>query len=704
MALKMELSSRQQEIIRALLQNHVPLSPHDLANDIGVSVRTVQRDLKELQSVFVKYGLAVQKNRRKGVWLEGSEKSRKQLKHDLYFQQKKRLFSQEERRLGLTFDLLLGNEPVKSYLFSRRYDVTEATISNDLNVLEEWFPHFDLELIRKPGLGVYIEKQEDAVRTAAVFMMTEQLSVDEWLGFFNRGHFSVETYFTKEILKKRLRIQELPHLERTVRQMFTTRRITFDDRDYVHFILHVHISLLRVQNGCSIESIKEETHIYSDNDMELAEEIAKIVQGYFYTNLPEQEIIYLAFKVLILKRINDAEDAPEPSNSQIPIDTMMAFIEEAGKNLGVSLSGDSVLMSGLISHLQSAVTRINNDMQIHNPLLGKISQQYFEVFQACEQAVPILERSLRISIPKAEIGYITLHIGSAAIRSTDNQTTKCRAVVVCASGIGTGRFLSTRIKKELPDVQVVDVVSMMNLADWLDGGNHVDVIISTVHLPFLEQDQNIVTVSPLLQNKDIEQIGTAVENLRSKHRGDLPSVPKKQPDTSHLLAVARYGEAISQILRNLFLYESVVFNGLRHLLDHFKTHDVIKDFERFVKDIKERERLGGFTWGALAMLHSRTESVSQVLMAVFRLQEPVKWPVSEGEYSEVQTLLVLAAPAGAPKEHVEIIGEISSALIEEDFMNDLKAGSEEGLQKAVEQVLTVSYKNKANLFNEGTQS
>ncbi|HEX7066440.1 MAG TPA: PRD domain-containing protein [Bacillales bacterium] len=702
MALEIELSSRQQEIIRTLLQSHAPLSPHDLANQIDVSVRTVQRDLKELQSVFTKYGLAVQKNRRKGVWVEGPGNKRRQLDHDLYFQQKKRLFSQEERRLGLTFDLLLGNEAVKSYLFSRRYDVTEATISYDLNVLEEWFPHFGLELVRKPGLGVYIEKQEDAVRTAAVFMMTEQLSVDEWLGFFNTGSFPAENYFTKEILKKSLMIQELPYLERAVRQMFSSRGITFDDRDYVHFILHVHISVLRVKNGCSIESIKEQTNIYSDHDKELAEEIAGIVLRYFHTELPEREVVYLAFKVLILKRINDAEDVPEPSTRLIPMDTMMAFIEEAGKNLGVSLSGDSVLMSGLISHLQSAVTRINNDMQIHNPLLGKISEQYKDVFQACEQAVPILERSLKVSIPRAEIGYITLHIGSAAIRSTETPMKTCRAVVVCASGIGTGRFLSTRVKKELPDVQVVDVVSMMALADWLASGNYVDVIISTVHLPFLEQDQNVVTVSPLLQKRDIEQIGTAVESLRLKQSRDLPAVPSKQPDTSRLLAVARYGEAISQILRNLFLYENVVFTDLNHLLNHFKTHDVVKDFDRFIEDIKERERLGGFTWGALAMLHSRTDSVSQVMMALFRLKRPIRWPVSEDEYNEVRTLLVLAAPAGAPREHVEIIGEISSALIEEDFMESLAKDSEGKLRKAVERVLTGSYMEKANLFNERT--
>ncbi|GAA3331536.1 hypothetical protein GCM10020331_088520 [Ectobacillus funiculus] len=70
-------------------------------------------------------------------------------------------FSPEERQYILKQLLLTLKEPTKLYYFSTKFNVTEATISNDLLKIEPWFEKkHGIKLIRKPGFGVYIEGNE----------------------------------------------------------------------------------------------------------------------------------------------------------------------------------------------------------------------------------------------------------------------------------------------------------------------------------------------------------------------------------------------------------------------------------------------------------------------------------------------------------------------------------------------------------------
>jgi mannitol operon transcriptional antiterminator len=66
-------------------------------------------------------------------------------------------------------------------------DVSEATISNDMDKVEPWFAVRGIELVRKPGFGVYLEGTEKQLRKAIVDFLYQNYEHQDLLTLFNTG-------------------------------------------------------------------------------------------------------------------------------------------------------------------------------------------------------------------------------------------------------------------------------------------------------------------------------------------------------------------------------------------------------------------------------------------------------------------------------------------------------------------------------------
>jgi mannitol operon transcriptional antiterminator len=89
------------------------------------------------------------------------------------------------------------------------------------------------------------------------------------------------------------------------------------------------------------------------------------------------------------------------------------------------------------------------------------------------------------------------------------------------------------------------------------------------------------------------------------------------------------------------------------------------------------------------MVHAKTSGVSELLLAVFHFNGSTIW-----DGVEVQTLLLLAAPLDATKEHIEMISVISANLIEESFLHVLLKGTDEEIKIQVESLLSNAFFTK----------
>ena len=90
------------------------------------------------------------------------------------------------------------------------------------------------------------------------------------------------------------------------------------------------------------------------------------------------------------------------------IEISQKILAMVSAELGVEL--DPKMDVGLIDHLNFLLKRLKEDIEIINPFLDETQLLYPVEFQLAEKGVKILEEELEVSIPRAEIGFLTLHI------------------------------------------------------------------------------------------------------------------------------------------------------------------------------------------------------------------------------------------------------------------------------------------------------
>ena len=134
----MEITPRSKQIILHLLGVKRPLTDKDIAEALGVSKRTILREVDYVSEVLEEYNLKLIRKKGEGTVIEGDEEDKKLLLSEISSQRELVVTDKDRRRNLLKLELLRNREPRKLFYFSNLFGVSEATISNDLDAIEDW--------------------------------------------------------------------------------------------------------------------------------------------------------------------------------------------------------------------------------------------------------------------------------------------------------------------------------------------------------------------------------------------------------------------------------------------------------------------------------------------------------------------------------------------------------------------------------------
>ena len=172
--------ARASAIAQILLAGNTPLSARSIAEKLGVSSKTVLRELPKLARMASDRDLVLKRKTGTGISIVGDAEKQKaflaQLKANAPVG-----FTAQERLTILAGQLLKNSEPIKLFTLAKQLNVTDGTVSNDLDKLETWFREHGLMLVRRPGLGVYVEGDERAIRRALISILYENLDEEHLL-------------------------------------------------------------------------------------------------------------------------------------------------------------------------------------------------------------------------------------------------------------------------------------------------------------------------------------------------------------------------------------------------------------------------------------------------------------------------------------------------------------------------------------------
>lgn len=171
----MEATPRTRQILSIMLSTDQTMSVQNLAKAMGISKRTVQRELEYMNSSLKDYEIRFMSKTGVGVWLEGSAEEKERLRKELAGGDSFDVSNREERRKRLILEILKDKGLKKLFYYSSKFKVSEATVSADLEAVEEWLNRYDLRIVRKPGSGISIEGSERAYRKAIRTFINENI-------------------------------------------------------------------------------------------------------------------------------------------------------------------------------------------------------------------------------------------------------------------------------------------------------------------------------------------------------------------------------------------------------------------------------------------------------------------------------------------------------------------------------------------------
>lgn len=671
----MYISARERQILEILLKNTDEMTVKDLAKQIGVSGRTIHRDLKNVEDILREYNLSIQKKSGVGVQITGDQAKIREL--ELYlFNLSHTEYTPEERQTIIFCELLETNAPVKLLGLANDLNVTIATVSADLTKLEERLQTFGLALIRRRGYGVEIEGDEGAKRRAMSSLITVHLDESEILSLTRENiqkRSTQQIHTISERLMGFVEKKKLVIVEKIVNSIVQELPFSMADSAYIGLVVHLALAVERIQKGegITINSSYLENQ-KATKEYRFAEKIVAGLEQVFTINIPEAEVAYITMHLKGAKLRHDHEYINEDTSLQVAIKTKK-LIDLVGNLVGLNLAANRSLFEGLVMHLKPAIYRMKQKMGISNPLLDKIKRDYAELFAIVKQAGKQVFDDFYL--PDEETGYLVMHFGAAILGSRD--LINFRTLVVCSSGIGTSKMLATRLQKEFPELKHIQNVSVMEFKKMKK--DNYQLVISTIPIPDYESDY--IVVNPFLNKDEIEKIRSFINEYMIVNSSEkrLPvtlnaNVSKKSAAglIEEMRGIQEYTRTIAIILEDFELNEvsekKTTEEILIQLCQSLYEKQKIDDVEAVVKKVLERERLGGIgiPETAMALFHARTPHVQQPCFVISVLQTPIKVVgMDENEMNMIYFILLLS-PANSSDNALEVLSYISSLLIESD--------------------------------------
>jgi mannitol operon transcriptional antiterminator len=669
----MNISSRQRFILEILLRETKGITVGRIADEVGVSSRTIHRELEAIERFLQDYELYLVKKAGIGVQIQGEPFKKEEL--SLYLRNvPNNEYTPEERKVLILCTLLESTEPVK--LISLAYDlkVTTATISNDLDQLQKYLEQNGLLLVRRRGYGVEITGPEAAKRKVMRNLISENLNETELIGVI-KENIQNKTFKNINSVSKRLlgliEKEKLVLVESVIRDLEKELPYPIADSAYIGLVVHLALAIERIVKGEKIvfdrNYLKE---LENSNEYQIARKVVERLKKIFNLEIPVAEIGYITMHLKGAKLRYSQEDWLPSNNTELLI-VIQKLIQSFEEKMGVKLSDDRSLFHGLLTHLEPAIYRMKGKMEIRNPLLSQIKNNYPDLFEIVKEVTHEVFPNLHV--PEAEIGYLVMHFGSSLERAMKDDNT-FRALIVCSSGIGSSKMLASRIKKEMPEIEILKNASLFEV-DKIPK-NEYDFIISTVSLPMASHEY--LVVSPLLTEEEIQKIRSFVNQLKIPARRRLFRNVKSKDIFQKLKSQQCYFNYVVDILEGFRTYE--VGNKTDHVSDaihliclRLKQNGILKNSERVAEQLLKREKLAGLGIPDtdLAFFHTRSEEILKPSFTVHSLSHPLLLRSMENQPMEIKKVLLLLGPMEIEKEGLEVLSEISSLLLEEETIHAL---------------------------------
>ncbi len=705
----MEFTPRIRDILKILLESDHPVTKQEVADRIGVSKRTVQREFEYLEPSLEEYGLKLENKKGVGLWITGEEEKLAALREDVAGGKVVGAEAKEDRSQRILFSLLKDPTPKKLYYFSDMLGVSEATAASDMEQLRPWLEKNHLKLVKRPGYGVAVEGEEKDLRRAMRRFISEFGGAELFRDHANRAisEAMVNSIHGNSIYSL-LQKDTVDRVRRVLESMEEPGLWTLADNAYMGLVIHIAIAVERIQSG-GILSASTNKDLESMKGMEeyaLAQRILTEMEEEFEIDIPETEISFLMLHLLGSKMAYTSEgqdllkETPGINPTKM-MDVIDAMITAYDPLLAGQLSADEDFLNGLIMHLRPVLIRLKNGMDIYNPVLDDIKAEYPQVFEKSRRAAAVLGEAVNTSVSDEEIGFLAMHFGAAEerLQSQGKTTRRVDIGVVCSSGFGLAKLMIARLQEHLGDKANFISYGRGDISPYTI--SRTDFFVSTFDLT--SEGVDFVHVSPLINQGDLAQIETKMgEYAYLRLREDNTSFAK-QLDAANF--ATREIKGLIQRHHHFKVDPNITFDQLLWFFAMKSASNTV-DAKTIMRDLKHREEVGSqvFSEFGLILLHSKTAGIKEATFLSCTPETGDTAEVSEKAGALDQSgipgfanpylkgvklaILLLMPDDEYSKEHSDVLGYISASFVKDkNLLPTFVKGDEAEISEAVVKLL-----------------
>ncbi|MCD8873514.1 BglG family transcription antiterminator [Mammaliicoccus sciuri] len=645
----MMISNREKSILKLLSERlHSFLTIHDIAQALGISSRTVHREMKSVEDTLNKYHLSLTRVPKLGLRIEGEPEDIDNFVQSLTEQNTIDL-SDEERKVIILYNLIQSKDPVKLYSLANEIGSSTHTLNKIIEQLEPELHTFELSLERRRGEGLILNGEEVNKRQLLARIMLEKLDGDSVYSVVE-DHFVYHT-LNETHLRGIVDIDRLFNVERLLMDELGTLPYTLTEASYLTLTIHIVLAIERIKQDGHVE-IEDDilNELISTDEFKVSERLTNVLSDIYDVTFNHSEIAFITMHLRGARRRHETTY----ENNDIHKQRVTELIEFV-KDQGFSFKDEEALFKGLNLHLEPAINRLEANIETYNPLTEMIETYDQELFEAVSSGLKIV--FMNYHFPKSEVAYIALHFGGML---QAKQRRSLHVLVVCSSGIGTSRILSNRLKQHFSEITQTTEVSVSSLKS-IDFSKY-DGMISTVAV---DTKYPHITVNPLLPKQDAENVKYFLKLQQSVVHDPQNTQNQEQP-----LSYEDYDRTVTFIEESLALIQNMIVEKKkvtqleRYLIQTLSKHRVIDNTHTFSEKLNSRMNLQGFalTGYPVAIPHLSDESIKKPQLIITELTKPLMLKTIENEQQEVNWLVCMFIPRNS--EQGQLMSEVSSLITE----------------------------------------
>lgn len=290
----MKSNQRQSKILEFLVECNDYKTSAQIAHHFDVSDRTIKEDIKSIISINDRAGINVISQTNRGYKIEVIDSE----KYNFYKKSYDNFadFNTQNNRIQyILYRLLTSHNFLTLETLSNEMYVSISTIKNDIVLIKKLVNDENLTLLGVIKKGIKIEGDEHIIRS----MISKYARIDL---------FSIESY-NNLFASKIFSFNDIKRISTSIVEILHEFNLDLLGLNITNLLIHIIISVFRIQNGYEIQKIKME---FEPNNIEfkISKRITERIEKDYGFKFSNSEIEYLGF-CLIGKAVQKTQDIEE---------------------------------------------------------------------------------------------------------------------------------------------------------------------------------------------------------------------------------------------------------------------------------------------------------------------------------------------------------------------------------------------------------